>query len=484
MIYIDLKDKDLFGNDAGEDESIEVLNSYYINNSDFEDFFDRSVRLNVVSARKGMGKSAMISRMAYKLGEDGDALVIRVTGNSLLGLGNFQDQDQAYLENYWKQIICKKIILEIGNSIGFALSSDEISMVEISELEGMKSKNIIGGLISRVKGKIPFVNTELKQSFPENLQSLLQNYQDTHQNSSVWILIDDIDAKYKDTEEYQARVGSFFSAIRSLAFDMDNLNVRASVRSDVWANLRHLEDLDKWEQYIVEIFWTKKQLRDMLANRILAYIQRKHPESKESQLKISRDYNQIFGLVFNTPIRWRDDDNASIFDAVYSFSNKRPRWMGQLCRMAAIQTKKNSPYNKRIDLEYINQILDKYGQNRKNDLIKEHQHQFSELDKLIDSFRANNKTYTCSMLAEMFDKDFIRGRSVDSISEIDGKEYASLNDLGEFSYKIGLISKIHENGKNFTHFSDDPDLFRSNENIDEKITWSVHIAYREFLNIH
>lgn len=99
MVYIDIKDKDLFGNDAGEDENIDILNSYYIDNPDFEDFFDRSVRLNVVSARKGMGKSAMISRMAYKLESANDALVIRVTGNSLLGLGDFQNQDQAYLEN-------------------------------------------------------------------------------------------------------------------------------------------------------------------------------------------------------------------------------------------------------------------------------------------------------------------------------------------------------------------------------------------------
>tara|TARA_R110001583_G_scaffold164400_1_gene316848 strand:- start:839 stop:2293 length:1455 start_codon:yes stop_codon:yes gene_type:complete len=484
MVSINIKDKDLFGNDAGEDESIEVLNSYYVDTSDFDDFFDQSVRLNVVSARKGMGKSAMISRMTSKLKDNNNSLVIRVTGNSLLGLGNFQDQDQAFLENYWKQIICKKIILEIGSSIGFALTSDEMSMVEIAELEGMKSKNIIGGLISRVKGKLPLVDAEIKQSFPDNPASLLQNYQDKHENSNVWVLIDDIDAKYKDTEEYQARVGSFFSAIRSLAFDMNNLNIRASVRTDVWANLRHLEDLDKWEQYLVEIFWTRKQLRDMLANRILSYIQRNHPESKESKLKIGRDYNQLFSLVFITPISWRDDPEASIFDAIYSFSNKRPRWMGQLCRMSADQTKKNNSKNKKIDLAYINQILDKYGKNRKNDLIKEHQHQFDELDKLIDSFRANSKTYTCSSLSELFDKNLIRGRSSALIPEIDGKVYASLNDLGEFAYKIGLISKIHDNGKNFTHFSDDPDLYRSNENMDDKITWSVHIAYREFLNIH
>jgi hypothetical protein len=173
MVAINIKDKDLFGNDAGEDESLEVLNSYYVDNSDFDDFFDPAIRLNVVSARKGMGKSAMISRMTSKLKENDNALVIRVTGNALLGLGDFQDKDQAYLENYWKQIICKKIILEIGSCIGFALTSDEMSMVEIAELEGMKSKNIIGGLISRVKGKLPLVSTEVKQSFPDNPKSLL-----------------------------------------------------------------------------------------------------------------------------------------------------------------------------------------------------------------------------------------------------------------------------------------------------------------------
>ncbi|GAB0062962.1 hypothetical protein IBA8401_39920 [Pseudomonas syringae] len=210
MISINIKDKDLFGNDAGEDEDIDVLNSYYVDASDFDDFFDQSIRLNVVSARKGMGKSAMISRMTSKLKEKKNSLVIRVAGNSLLGLGDFQGKDQAYLENYWKQIICKKIILEIGNTIGFALTSDEMSMVEIAELEGMKSKNIIGCLISRIKGKLPLVDAEIKQSFPQNPESLLQNYQDQHESSNVWMLIDDIDAKYKDTDEYQARVGSFF----------------------------------------------------------------------------------------------------------------------------------------------------------------------------------------------------------------------------------------------------------------------------------
>lgn len=141
MISIDLKDRKLFGNEAGEDEDIDVLNSYYVDHEDFSEFYDEDVRLSIVSARKGMGKSALLSRLQNKLGSEDDytsPIIIRAKGNDLLGLGDFVGKDQAYLENYWKQIICKKIILEIGNKIGFALSSDEISIVEIAELEGIK----------------------------------------------------------------------------------------------------------------------------------------------------------------------------------------------------------------------------------------------------------------------------------------------------------------------------------------------------------
>lgn len=243
MVNINLKDKKIFGNDAGEDEELDVLNSYYIEHTNSYDFFDSSEKLSIVSARKGMGKSALLSRLEYKLINDSSyssPIVIRVKGNDLLGLGDFSGDDHSYLENYWKQIICKRIIVEIGKEIGFAFSSDEMSMVELSELDGMKSKNVIGGLISRLKGKIPLVSAEVKTTFPSDLGLLLQNFQNKNENSNIWILIDDIDAKFQNTPENQAKVGSFFSAIRALSFELRNLNIRATVRSDVWSCLRHL----------------------------------------------------------------------------------------------------------------------------------------------------------------------------------------------------------------------------------------------------
>ncbi|WP_223296227.1 P-loop ATPase, Sll1717 family [Shewanella halifaxensis] len=478
-----MNDRSLFGNDAGEDESLEVLNSYFIENDEFDDFYDDEHRLCVVNARKGMGKSTLLSKLDYDLAfkkEYNSPIVIRVTGNSLLGLGDFNGKDSAYLENYWKQIICKEINIHIGKTINFALTSDEMSMVEISELEGMKSKNLIGGLISRIKGKIPVLGSETQGFQPEKLENLLNNYLEENSDKKVWLLVDDIDAKYIDSEDFQYRISSFFSAVRGLCFDVKNLNVRATVRSDVWTNLRHVEDLDKWDQYIVNIVWTKKQMREMLAKKILSYVQRKHPLSLEAKYKYDRDYNKLFQLIFISPIKWAGKE-APVFDAINAFSNHRPRSMGQLCRMASIQAHKSRC---KVSLNQFNEVLTKYGQNRRDDLIKEHQHQFPELENLIDSFRAGQKEYTFSELEMILDSKFIKGRDASDIPVIDGKPYCELIDLGHFVYKIGLISKLPDSSQKFTYYTDDPDLFYSQQNRNNDLTWTVHPSYRKYLNIN
>lgn len=486
MLYLDLKDVDLFGNEAGEDEDLGLLNAYYLDNEDFDVFFDPDRRLSIVSARKGMGKSALISRLHYKLLSDSSYLkpiVIRVKGTDLLGLGDFVGKDQVYLESYWKQIICKRVILELGSRIGMALSSDEMSMVEMAELEGMKSRNLVGGLLARLKGKIPLLSAELTSSLPTNAMSLLSNYQAVSDHSTVWVLIDDIDSKFQNNSEYQGRVGSFFSAIRALAFELKGINVRATVRSDVWSCLRHLEDLDKLDQYLLEIVWTKRDMRDMLAKKISTYVKRTYPDAPESKFLHARDYNKIFDIVFESPITWGGNQAATLFEAISAFSNRRPRWMGQLCKMAGVKADK-MPSTRKIKMAHIEYILEAFGRKRRDDLIKEHLHQFSELEGLIDAFRATEKEFRFSDIELVLEEKFLRGRVQSDVPRLDGANYVRPEDLGHFLYKLGLISRIHDDGKSFTHFVDDPDLYRSGENKANNIRWSIHPAYRTFLNIH
>lgn len=479
---IDFKDKDLFGNDAGEDETPEILNSYFIDIPEFEDFYNPLNSLCVVSARKGMGKSALLYRLAYRLNSTqntDNSIIIITTGNALLGLGDFDDKSEVYLENYWKQIICKRINIEIGKKIGFAFTHDEMAMVEASELEGLKNKNIIGALVSRIKGKIPLLDLELKSSIPENLVSLLNNYQENHKNSTVWLLIDDIDAKYIDNQEYQTRVGAFFSAIRGLVREVENIKVRATIRTDVWKNLRHLEDLDKWEQYIIEINWSKKNLRNILAKRILAYVNRKYNNS--GQWDITKDYDKIFELVFTKDMKW-GSQYVNPFDPIKTLSNGRPRWMGQLCRMSGLQASKIG--TNRISIKEISFILDKFGQFRKNDLIKEHHHQFSDLSTLIDSFRSGSREYTFSELNQLFELKYVYQKKQENIPEINGKKYHSPTQFGSFLYQIGFISQSKGDNINFIHYQDAPDLYNSFENETNNIIWAIHPCYRKYLNIN
>ena len=483
MLNIDLGDKELFGNDAGEDETPAVLESYFIDLEEFSEFYAQTQNLCVVSARKGMGKSALLNKFAYtleKCEKDCTAIVIRTTGNALLGLGDFQGKDQAYLENYWKQIICKKINIEIGKNIGFALSNDAISMVEAAELEGIKNRNIVGALLSRISGKIPALDVELKSQFPENWQAQLREYQKKHEDSTIWLLIDDIDAKYIDNGEYQNRIGSFFTAIRGIANEVNNLKIRSTVRTDVWNNLRHLEDLDKWEQYIIEINWTKHQMRDMLAKRIVSYIKRRHPLSRESQYDYTSKYSDIFNLVFMSKIPWGGRSREP-FEPIKILSNNRPRWMGQLCRMAAKQSARTN--NKLIGINQINEILEQFGKFRKNDLIKEHKHQYSDLDKLIDAFRANSREYNYAKLIDLINKKYVFKRGAKKIPTIDSENYSNPIQLGAFLYKIGFISHTHGDGVGFTHFYEDPDLFNTQKNLNNELAWAVHPSYRNYLNI-
>lgn len=37
--------------------------------------------------------------------------------------------------------------MEIGSRLSLALSSEEMSMVELAELEGIRNKNLMGGLL-------------------------------------------------------------------------------------------------------------------------------------------------------------------------------------------------------------------------------------------------------------------------------------------------------------------------------------------------
>lgn len=141
----------IFGNDSGEDEAPEVLASYFVEQHSFKRAYDKNRKLEIVKGRKGMGKSALLAHLKYRLTDesnplDKDAIVVKVTGNDLIGLADFSGSDSTQLENRWKQVICKRISLELASQMGFAMSDDSMSLIEAAEIEGIKGRNLVSGL--------------------------------------------------------------------------------------------------------------------------------------------------------------------------------------------------------------------------------------------------------------------------------------------------------------------------------------------------
>ncbi|CAJ0708770.1 hypothetical protein LMG19089_04766 [Ralstonia edaphis] len=484
MTYFQNVDYDeMFGNDSGENERDQTLMDYFVELPEFKKFFNDRNELGIVRARKGMGKSAMLKFLSLRRKKAApEDLVIFTTGNELMGMGEFTGKSQAYLENHWKQVICKRICIEIGKKINIAFTDLEMSMVEAAELEGFKNLNLLSALTERAGGMLQkmltaaggpsILDAAKKRGVVDPVQAL-KNFQEKGERN-VWILIDDIDAKYVDDDDNQQRVGAFFSALRSLAFNVSGLRLRASVRTDVWRNLRKMEDQDKIRQYVIDISWRDEALRSIFAKKILTYLQRKQ-FSPALQWDEIRNYDEIFDQVFYGKFYW-SKQSLEPFIPLKFLAGSRPRWMGQLVKMAG--TKAGT---QRISQANVNDAMQDFGQEKISDILKEHSHQFAELEKLIHSFRGGKREYNRYQLLKLIKEKFTD--KIISVPPVNGFPYKETEQLAEFLFEIDFLV-AHRSGKSdFVMYNNDPELFSTEENSQNKINWTVHSSYRNFLRI-
>ena len=487
-LKIKLNDKTLFGNDAGEDEDEQVLVSYFVDQPSFEDFLNPKNRLQVARGRKGMGKSALLVRFAHELKELAEKpLVIHIVPSSLAAISAPPQTDNAViLENYWKQVICATINMELANEVGFAWTDDEMMLVETAEISGFKGQNLVGALISRMLNKITLGAIEVanKPKTAPNHEQLLQRVSQTNGDRGVWFLLDDIDTKFQNTPLQQAYVSSFFSAARFLVRNVEGLGIRATVRTDVWSSLRAAEDLDKFEQYVTEIQWTSVQQKEILANRILAYMKRNDPESE-----ISKDWtfethgDDLIELVFARRMKWGRSAAPST-QVLRILGSGRPRWMAQLCRLAGVEATK--VHSRFIGIQEINQVMGEFGRRRLSDIYKEHQHQFADLKRLIETFSNGPKQYTTSELMARITMNYIRLRGAVGIPDVDGQPFRDSWQLAHFIYKCGFISghnvgAVSLDVPEFVSYEARPDLLEVETNLDDGMNWEIQPAYRQIL---
>jgi len=499
-----IADRNLWGNEAADDEDPEILSSYFINNIEFDDFFDENVSLVIVRAKKGMGKSALLNEYANKREKLDKNIVINIKGSDLISQRPLQILSTVEYIHDWQQRICMCINREIGNIIEFAIDDDQILLVENAELQGFKKRNLLGSLIDRFKRKIGSV--EIDRLIIQDHKKLLTRAAKEH-DWNIQLIIDDIDATFINTNDEIYRLSAFFTACRDLIRNYKGINIRTSLRSDVWASIRKKDEaLDKVEQYISDIYWSKNSMGKILAARVESY-ENRSKLTKDGELPPSifnfdisslsgknavQDLNEIrteqnklmktsLLKIFNTDkFDWGRGNFSYTHNVLHMYAGGRPRWALQLCRMASKQAKISlSP---RITIGHIKAVMKQYGSYRLDDMSREHIHQCPEISIIVNSLSNQSTNYTTNQLI-----NFINGNVINNISvKIDGSSTVDPIKVARYLFSIGLIvgHERVEGTSVYYAYEEKPELLKNLSNLDDGLSWSIHPSFRAALSVH
>jgi hypothetical protein len=472
----DLINPELFGNDAGEDEVPEVLNSYFLDKPDFHPFFSVNTRLQFVRSRKGMGKSALLRQGVFRRQNlNHGELLIYVKASDLIAMQEIDTSSPATLTHGWQQRMCSRVNLELGATIRFAGNDDSMALVESAELNGFRGRNLVGALVDRLRIKAKDVEISKERVQMGDSEALLKRFA-SQKDLTVWLFIDDVDATFLNTDIERLKASTFFSACRNLTGSVTGLNIRASVRTDVWAILRQFDEaLDKCEQYMLDLRWSTEETGKILNNKISSFFQRIRG-SVPSTRPISNE-------IFKEPFYW-GTHGLPAFRPIHILSAGRPRWATQLSRLAArnaFQLQRN-----RIGMSDVRVVMKEYGQARLSDLYKEHRHQCPKLEVIVECFAKGPSRFTTYELLGRLRTQVIERFGMPALDGIDiePRELA----VAHFLFRVGFINARDDSASDgealhFIRFEDRPYLLRTKANLDDDLPWEVHPAYRSVLRI-
>lgn len=467
---------ELFGNDAGEDELPEVLNSYFLDKPDFAPFFNVNTRIGFVRSRKGLGKSALLRQVLFtRENLQHGELIIYVKASDLAAMQEVDSSSPSSLMHGWQQRMCSRVNLELGSTIRFAGNDDAMTLVESAEIAGFRGRNLVGALVDRLRVKAKGVEISRERVAMGDSEALLRRFSESAE-IQVWLLIDDVDATFLNTELERLKASTFFSACRNLVGSVSGLNIRASVRTDVWTILRqHDEALDKCEQYMLDLQWSTEDSGKILNNKISSFFIR--------TLGLMPPTQPISKEIFREPFFW-GRRALEAFRPIHILSAGRPRWATQLCRLAgknAYQLQRN-----RIGMSDIKSVMKEYGQFRLSDLYKEHRHQCNKLEVIVESFAGGPSRFATHELLAAIRKNVIEHFGMPTLDGIDiePRELA----VAHFLYRIGFINARDDSASqggslHFVRFEDRPHLLKGRQNLDDGLPWEVHPAYRSVLRM-
>jgi hypothetical protein len=154
-----------FGNEAGDDIPPEELKPYFVEQPAFKKYLDLNEKLIVATAKKGVGKSALIQWLSLPEHYDTEkVLIVKIRGADIsrdrLGLTSTLTSPNDHIAD-WMKRVATIVNREIGKQIKMAFTDDAMSIVETAELDGFRERSFIRALTDRLKKKFENVRNRL-----------------------------------------------------------------------------------------------------------------------------------------------------------------------------------------------------------------------------------------------------------------------------------------------------------------------------------
>lgn len=472
----------MFGNDAADLESDALFFSYAVPRSELSELLNSENAIQITRAYKGEGKSALLKLVRQHLTTaNSEELVIPAIGPDHSPVVEGTDSDLWTRE--WKKSLLKLVANEIGAQLGTAFSDDAISLVEEAEANGFKKRSFVSAIVDRLKStEIPLERTRIPVA---DYEKLVKRY--LNQRPLIWIIIDDIDQNFANTEKWRVKLGSFFTACRQIVSVIPELRIRTSIRPNVWAIVkREFESLSHIEQYMHDLSWSQDQFRQLLAERVRAYLKRTDQWALISRsLPYERSAAELalIAEVFDSPMPWGGSDRTRPpHIALWTLTAHRPRWLVELCKEAGKAATKRGV--KRINLDDIKSQLEVFGRKRIEDTEAEFKSQCPQIAELLGAFSRQPDIYSTDELLKTIHNRVIQAVNPALVGQV-GKP--SDLDVAHFLFQIGFLAGRRDYGERggYDHvlYREKPTLLRSRTNIDDGLRWEINPIYREVLNL-
>jgi hypothetical protein len=262
------------------------------------------------------------------------------------------------------------------------------------------------------------------------------------------------------------------------------LRIRAAVRPNVWTTLKlEFEALSHLEQYTRDLVWDEDGARRLLAKRIEGFLRL---TGKWDQVKGSLPSESgarerlLISLVFEETIPW-GKRTRPVHVALFTLSKHRPRWMIELCKIAAAR----AVAQRRTLILHDDVMADlaSFGNRRIEDTSAEFGAQCPELGELIAAFRREPEQLTTDQLLSTIQNKILTHLTPRIVGAL-GK--ATSLDVAAFLFQIGFFfgrQDFSDGSYEHITYSQRPHLFKARSSLDDGLIWEIHPVFRQALEM-